>query len=86
MSKSQDTKAEQAKVKDDKKDDKKVDAKVEEAAAEPEEEIDAEGKEAPAEEHILAQQVPMAFNVITAPLVCPPGYRLDSTRKCRRIM
>lgn len=31
-------------------------------------------------------QLPMAFSVITAPLVCPPGYRMDATGKCRRIM
>lgn len=31
-------------------------------------------------------QTPIAFNVITAPKVCPPGYRMDATGKCRKIM
>lgn len=30
--------------------------------------------------------VPNNFNVISAPRLCPPGYRLDSTGKCRKIM
>lgn len=31
-------------------------------------------------------QTPIAFNVIAAPKVCPPGYRMDATGKCRKIM
>ena len=31
-------------------------------------------------------QTPIAFNVISAPKVCPPGYRMDATGKCRKIM
>lgn len=51
-----------------------------------EDEEDHKESEPVVEQHILAQQTPMAFNVITAPRVCPPGYRLDSTGKCRRKM
>jgi hypothetical protein len=30
--------------------------------------------------------VPTTSAIITAPRVCPPGYRLDATGKCRKIM
>lgn len=39
-----------------------------------------------AEEPIFEMQVPMGFNLITAPKVCPPGHRLDSHGKCRKIV
>lgn len=38
------------------------------------------------EELVVEQSIPMAFTIIKAPKVCPPGYRLDSSGKCRRIM
>lgn len=38
------------------------------------------------EEPVVGQQVPMAFNIIQAPKVCPPGYRLDAKGNCRKIM
>lgn len=31
-------------------------------------------------------QTPIAFNVISAPKHCPPGYRMDATGKCRKII
>uniref|UniRef100_A0A023EDW1 Uncharacterized protein n=1 Tax=Aedes albopictus TaxID=7160 RepID=A0A023EDW1_AEDAL len=38
------------------------------------------------EEVIQAKQVPQAFHVITAPKVCPPGYKLDHKGECRKII
>lgn len=31
-------------------------------------------------------QTPISFNVIAAPKVCPPGYQMDATGKCRKII
>lgn len=38
------------------------------------------------EKPLVMKEMEKAFNVINAPKVCPPGYRLDSAGKCRRIM
>lgn len=38
------------------------------------------------EELVAARQIPLSFNIIKAPTVCPPGYRLDAKGKCRKIM
>lgn len=38
------------------------------------------------EPEVLQEQMSTAFSVITAPKVCPPGYRMDATGKCRRIL
>jgi hypothetical protein len=38
------------------------------------------------DESVTGQEVPMASSVIKAPIVCPPGYRLDAKGKCRKIM
>lgn len=51
-----------------------------------EEEDEYAGKEPVIHEPSVLVQVPMAFSVITAPKVCPTGYRLDATGKCRRIL
>jgi hypothetical protein len=48
--------------------------------------IKNEEKNAVDEEPVVVQINPLVFNVIKAPKVCPPGYRLDSTGKCRRIL
>lgn len=45
-----------------------------------------ERREAVDDEPAVEFFVPMSFNIIRAPKVCPPGYRMDSTGKCRRIM
>lgn len=47
---------------------------------------EADEKEEVVEEPIFEMQIPMAFNVISAPKFCPPGYRMDSNGKCRKIM
>lgn len=52
----------------------------------PEESNEYAGKEPVAEEPFFAKEMPAAFAVITAPKVCPPGYRLDASGKCRRIL
>lgn len=52
----------------------------------PEELNEYAGKEPVSEEPFFAKEMPAAFAVITAPKVCPPGYRLDATGKCRRIL
>jgi hypothetical protein len=44
------------------------------------------GKQEVVEETVIAQQLPMAFSIIKAPIVCPPGYRPDSRGKCRKIL
>lgn len=47
----------------------------------------ANNDEEPAIEPQVHQlQTPIAFNVVSAPKVCPPGYRMDATGKCRKIM
>ncbi|CRK93772.1 CLUMA_CG007300, isoform A [Clunio marinus] len=55
-------------------------------AVKQETESNKETKEAVIEEPIKAFQVPVAFNVISAPRVCPPGYRMDSKGKCRKVL
>lgn len=45
-----------------------------------------EEKEEVVEETAVEKNIPLAFQVITAPKFCPPGYRLDSKGKCKRIM
>ncbi|KAL1374457.1 hypothetical protein pipiens_017447 [Culex pipiens pipiens] len=45
----------------------------------------SEDKKEVTEEVISAHYVPKAFQVITAPTVCPPGYKPDSRGKCRKI-
>lgn len=38
------------------------------------------------DEEVKLEDVPMTFNVIKAPTVCPPGYKLDKNGKCRKII
>lgn len=38
------------------------------------------------EESIEVTQVPALFHIIQAPRNCPPGYKLDSNGRCRKIV
>lgn len=38
------------------------------------------------EELIVPTVAPLAFGIIKAPKICPPGYRLDGKGNCRRIL
>lgn len=59
---------------------------VDELPENPDPKDDPDNSKPAAEQHNIAEEFPMAFKVIAAPPVCQPGYRADSTGKCRKIM